>query len=1852
MNAFLCKRTWRPLLGVVAIGVLACSLGVYGAPPGHEPINASDGYPSVTGIQHAPPVYAYRASTVIATEGPGQVSGVPTSCRANADCDDCNPCTTDTCTVVFPDIDGTCTNVPIDACGACADETFCNGDEICDDSGNCRPGRGSPCDDASGTICDELGGGQQLGECVQPCDVDAADPCGDDSECNGVEFCAPLECVDSANAGDPCDDGTDCPGGYCGGTCRSLGYPCGTVAACREGFCVAGAADPGTPCEVNADCGFGGDCQLESECTMMGRCCRDDGGGLYLTCTRELRPDCEADGGRWLGVGDNPATPADEAIFGCTQVADPTQPNAGEGFSCPYYNSGITNDAYVPDMLYVGQIGHADCNAMREIGDDYTIAGGSSHYRLNTFRYIGGFDPNAGGSRVRITFYDASGNFIEDTITNGYAQGQTQLRTIIYAEQPTIPATGFVTLMAANRFSPASKHHWMGTNSATVETGSNLPGTMWMNGGPVNSDDVMAQIGAPAGTPGVLAFELTGDPVGEPLGACCDSEFGTCTNEVPWMCELAGNYHQGIGTACKACNYDLASACNSDADCPACTGDMVCANDPGTTCTDDADCAGGETGPCTQPACDPDSECPDGVCDGGTCAGGGNAGNACSVDVDCPAGETCTVTEECLTVPPECTARACCPDTPDGSCTPKTQLEACPGGTTSLGFGTNCDPNWCAQTPSGYDTCVEAAANMHVFDVAAMTGCESQETLTLTGNNSAASFNDNNPDADPPQVSCPFNMFQQGAGTDDRGWWHSFSINACANVRMDFCGTAEMYGEVKQPAWANLWNSCDPCTTTVPAAIVGDLSSGGCVGSNDANGDRGSPFCGADDLWETYGPLPAGTYWYPVYSSPAGTYGTYQLHFTVAPCATAACCLPESMCVDSGDQLLFDVDGNPIPCEVDGDCGTGNTCEECAVVNEPDCDLAEGQWNGLGSIGAGEQPNPTCDAGPGGSACALGSCCTAPGVCVDNNPNNPGSVCDNDPANCMTRADCDSLGGSFLGSAGCDDPVAPCPACTLITENNCQLVDQPGGTSFTYMSDLASPGFNGVVTADNFIPETSDLSSLCVWGAYLDPLGGATLPVAFECAGSVIDEFRVRIFADDNGLPGTVLGESLVTGANIATGPLQGTVYETGFYGVVMQGYTLTLDSPITTLIPGEVNWIEVANNTRYPVDNTCYWHWAMSLMADPVLGYAASGLSIRTGDFPQPGLERVSQYVSGSAKGGIDMAFCLQGPDGPLNFETPVEPVGACWTCPDDENPEGVCQALTLSECSNIPAVWNRLDTNCTQPMPTQPNDFCASGGAAMAMSMAPLFCGDGILDADEQCDDGNLVNDDGCDDECHIECAGPTQVGLGYMPITDGLFSLDTACATLDGPNLSTGEGGNFSFDGDIWFAYTATCTGTMLADMCATQSGRTRYGYTSSDSAMALYHEYLNRCSTGLNAGAECECPNGNAMCINPVQCPPGVDDLCPVGEPPREDCICNPGNVTHVPPYCEVVDSVCRNHCPCPGPIDGVSPLQDGLGSDESCNGIADAGAGTQQRIVFPNECWLIRSGSWLTAGGAQGTANRGRGLMGVSCQPAECTPSQPALVQMGPGSGTSLVPAYHSRWLSIVPGYAVGATTAIRVTLVDLPGQYSIWNGEIMWAGPPAQYNELPGKSAPCTTEACTMATFWASELQCEPYYTDWTLFAAGDAEWDGALHLYGEAVVPSLLERPAGPILTPATYHIQMIASDCAIMSESAYTDPLVMRTTGWCDLVELEAGTNRIPPDVAGKGITVSDTVAMLQKFAGQPGNGGLPPKHWMDLVGVTTEQVPDLDFVIDVNDLTAVLDAFSGTVYPFGPSEASSCP
>lgn len=95
------------------------------------------------------------------------------------------------------------------------------------------------------------------------------------------------------------------------------------------------------------------------------------------------------------------------------------------------------------------------------------------------------------------------------------------------------------------------------------------------------------------------------------------------------------------------------------------------------------------------------------------------------------------------------------------------------------------------------------------------------------------------------------------------------------------------------------------------------------------------------------------------------------------------------------------------------------------------------------------------------------------------------------------------------------------------------------------------------------------------------------------------------------------------------------------------------------------------------------------------------------------------------------------------------------------------------------------------------------------------PPPCGNGAVDSGEECDDGNTNNGDGCDSNCQWEppandhCSAATPVGSGVHPFS--LLGSDT-----DGSVLAPCNAGVSS---DVWFAYTADCTGLATVSTCDT-------------------------------------------------------------------------------------------------------------------------------------------------------------------------------------------------------------------------------------------------------------------------------------------------------------------------------------------------------------------------------------------------------------------------------------------------
>jgi hypothetical protein len=520
---------------------------------------------------------------------------------------------------------------------------------------------------------------------------------------------------------------------------------------------------------------------------------------------------------------------------------------------------------------------------------------------------------------------------------------------------------------------------------------------------------------------------------------------------------------------------------------------------------------------------------------------------------------------------------------------------------------------------------------MHTINVPPVGG--DPVTVTITGHNGAATFDDY-PDL------C--DIFPPESG--ERGWWEGFHIDKCANVRIDLCCT-DINGEPMRPAWGNLIKDC-PCGELLQNSFVDPpCGTGGW-----------EPwlypwlFCDEDNLWQTFGPLQAGSYYYPIYTVPNGTSGvppgaSYQMHITVCPCEAAACCIQDT----------------------------------CQVLNTFECADAGGYWLAPPNV---DLPVEDCT----GSPCASGSCCTAPGACVDEIA----------PGQPMDRTTCEvTFDGDYVGGALCDNPGDPCPVCDIEDPGHCQSI-RSGNYTVT-LSDLTAPG-GSVLRADDFIPLGNTINTVCVWGAYLD----GNLPDGeYGCSEYVTDNFRVTVYGDAGGMPDdtNIIGTSTVAVLNRK--PYPGTSYESLYFddtGEPMFAYRLVLTTPITDLIPSECYWMEIVNSTpSAPEDppNTCEWHWAHAW---------GNNYSFAGSCNPISGLPEYAAH----GERGSDMAFCVDCGMDTRGCGTDVR--RACCTC-YDALPPSTCTAEPLSDCTG--GVWDMGGTTCTGyqcPTTAPAGDTCAN--------------------------------------------------------------------------------------------------------------------------------------------------------------------------------------------------------------------------------------------------------------------------------------------------------------------------------------------------------------------------------------------------------------------------------------------------------------------------------------------------------------------------------------------------------------
>jgi len=204
-----------------------------------------------------------------ATGGGGTGGGGTTICTENADCDDMNPCTIDSCTG-----NGVCERVP-----------------------KCTGAQPLCCDGVCGECCDQDGCQDNI-ECTD--DVCFAGFCTNtpNDSCGAGRYCGPTGCMDREECSPemPCNDDNPCTtdtcvDGFCDYASCPSGWSCcpgqGCGLCCIDAQC---AAEDDDPCTVNR-C-EDGTCTTEALCAQGELCCAHAGDGAATCGTCCSAADC------------------------------------------------------------------------------------------------------------------------------------------------------------------------------------------------------------------------------------------------------------------------------------------------------------------------------------------------------------------------------------------------------------------------------------------------------------------------------------------------------------------------------------------------------------------------------------------------------------------------------------------------------------------------------------------------------------------------------------------------------------------------------------------------------------------------------------------------------------------------------------------------------------------------------------------------------------------------------------------------------------------------------------------------------------------------------------------------------------------------------------------------------------------------------------------------------------------------------------------------------------------------------------------------------------------------------------------------------------------------------------------------------------------------------------------------------------------------------------------------------------------------------------------------------------------------------------------------------------------------
>ena len=204
----------------------------------------------------------------------------------------------------------------------------------------------------------------------------------------------------------------------------------------------------------------------------------------------------------------------------------------------------------------------------------------------------------------------------------------------------------------------------------------------------------------------------------------------------------------------------------------------------------------------------------------------------------------------------------------------------------------------------------------------------------------------------------------------------------------------------------------------------------------------------------------------------------------------------------------------------------------------------------------------------------------------------------------------------------------------------------------------------------------------------------------------------------------------------------------------------------------------------------------------------------------------------------------------------------------------------------------------------------------------------------------------------------------------------------------------------------------------------------------------------------------------------------------------------------------------------------------------------------------------------------------------------------------------------NRYLSIAAG-TPGTAVAVRVTLVDLPPPFDLFNGDTLWVGPPRDISQHGASIDPIKN----FTNFKAASLQCSPYFAEFSAF--------GTIEVLHEVIVPNAL------------YDVQVVMETCDIGNEGSFSPPTEIMTARWGDTIG-NCNSSTIPCTPPDGAVNITDVLAILSTFSSAP---NALAKARADL----EPACPDL--LINIADAIFGLTGFAGLPYQFAPGFQDPC-